>query len=654
MAFATHWKISFKDHVDGETVEVLIQEDGWATAAVNLIGTANPAILQWRTNSRSIFNPILTSFLELSFVINDSDELTDLYEREYKYFKVLVTKDGTTIWTGWIKPDTYDIEFKGLPKILKITAVDGLAILKDEPYKDGNSFYTGKIDLLSFFAIVTDKIGIDLDFRLVDNLYEKNHTTGTATTPLNQTYIDQDLFSVGGQEQSTWDVLKAVLEHKGLRIYQADNFWNITRTIEQTEAVQRVRYQSDGSHVSTELAYDPVLELTGNSVLPENRIDWINNNTVLDIDFAKGQIIINFDKDYRKINKVFKFREDQWINDTSLNDWSSSGVEKDFKTKYFENDSLYYPVIFDNLASYIRTTPDLDAPEVGTIVDYIRMFISYRMDGDTSDTVTSGTLRFSIQNVTTGDYLDSDGNWNASVTVITVEDNIASNEYKSYELTFSHDTSADVYDVIIYGNPEPNSLNTVLREFFIEHVVTDNDGAVDLVDNTEQLSYTRDSNIPANLELDIALGDIKKDSGDVDTGRRSYNSDISAITPQTFWNGLYWDNSGDYEPTSQWGDTEEQIQSVLLNNYSQQYLANRRSLLGIIKGGQLTPSITIKEPKDNDRLYSIIKESYNLKRQEFDIELIMLNIADQVNIVDELNLGIHDETGNTIAGVEFV
>lgn len=220
--------------------------------------------------------PVLGSSLEFGMVVQNSDHedlIDDIAGAAEGRFTVVIYKDSTFYWAGVINSPEITIDDKDYPFEFRITAVDGLGLLRNYEYRqDGTSAtkydlrYTG-IDKITDIIlrclkklphVVTHFTGSTKFLVTAINWYSSDHTAtpaGATYDPFYYTELD-NRFAVTGQSSgnakflSCYDVLTQILTAFNARIALFDGYF----LIEQLE--HRAYTIGSNDNYSRYYAYD--------------------------------------------------------------------------------------------------------------------------------------------------------------------------------------------------------------------------------------------------------------------------------------------------------------------------------------------------------------------------------------------------------------
>lgn len=192
MAFATKYRCEFTD-INGIDWKIDIQEDSYAGAVNTMEASDNPLEIEFLTLSDELlFTPIKGSTAKLDVICSTNFQYIDLYSEENMQFKMIVYKNGIMYWQGWVTSD-YTEPYDPVPYVVSIHAADGLGLLKNIAFKDGEDYYTGREYEHTILLNILSLIGYD-QFTEFVNLYEDLMADADDDSPMEQILIDQDVF----------------------------------------------------------------------------------------------------------------------------------------------------------------------------------------------------------------------------------------------------------------------------------------------------------------------------------------------------------------------------------------------------------------------------------------------------------------------------
>ena len=118
MSYGTIYKIGWTDYFD-QVHEVLIQQRDTAEDITEVPAKGNPFSLVHDTPGDLIHEPINGSWATIRLVATTDYQFIDLYTSDNRKYKVIHTVDAATDFVGFILPDKYDEQYKGVPYVNK-------------------------------------------------------------------------------------------------------------------------------------------------------------------------------------------------------------------------------------------------------------------------------------------------------------------------------------------------------------------------------------------------------------------------------------------------------------------------------------------------------------------------------------------------------
>jgi len=230
-----------------------------------------------RPKDESINNWLITSKCDI-YLYEDSDEISDFltelidYQQLDYYVYISTSVDDSTYtpyWRGIILQDQIQKEEASRPFVVKLTATDGLSLLKDIEYTTGNTV-TGRTklnDLLRQALLfgVDPLLWADDDVYFITtiNWWESNQSYGATSDPLESLYLDASIYPISEQVfsqyvvtgyKSCYYVLEQILKVMGARLYMADGAYYIEQASERVNAnTKRIKYDKSGTELSAGL-----------------------------------------------------------------------------------------------------------------------------------------------------------------------------------------------------------------------------------------------------------------------------------------------------------------------------------------------------------------------------------------------------------------
>ena len=255
MAYGKKYEIDYKSMANEEfTLEFWV--DGWAGSSTEInLGSSGPEI-KYETNGQEKFTYILASSLEIPFIVEDTgmeDFITDLRDGTFEEKDVYVhlynsTATGRPLWSGFLLMDLSAKEDVSFPYEVKLTATDGLSLLKDRPfvrdtntdtgaavvfpYNSGDVYWNTYSSIRNWIKIILEKTGsalttegsaADYNYKTSVNWYNSvMPSTTQADDPLFWTQCKMNSLYERDENgkytpQSTYEVLEALCKNWGMR-----------------------------------------------------------------------------------------------------------------------------------------------------------------------------------------------------------------------------------------------------------------------------------------------------------------------------------------------------------------------------------------------------------------------------------------------------
>ena len=232
------------------TWKVEIWDSAHVGASTEFFVSGNGVEIEYRADGDSILSPILGSTASFVMMVQDAtheDLINDMAAATEGRFVVLIYRNTVFNWVGVINSQDIEIADQYYPYEFSISAVDGLALLKNYPYgqtinKTWGDVYEGQSRIVDIIARSIKKLPHVQDF-LVDsskflvtaiNFYsDLSPDPATATDdPFWHHYIDNRAFAKGkasgaAKIMSCYDVIANILREFGARIMLTDGYFLI-------------------------------------------------------------------------------------------------------------------------------------------------------------------------------------------------------------------------------------------------------------------------------------------------------------------------------------------------------------------------------------------------------------------------------------------
>lgn len=171
--------------------------------------------------------------------------------------------DGFALWGLYkVLPQQYSEDYKAPPYYVSIVATDGLPALKDYIFlKDDGQRFNESMSAIKLIAYILKKTGLEFNIRVAINLYSTGMDTTDDDDPLDQAYVDCDVYYIATENPSLSFVLQSILESFGASIIQEFGVWHIVRVQEKVDEYDYREFDPDGNYVGNG-SYNPVQDVT--------------------------------------------------------------------------------------------------------------------------------------------------------------------------------------------------------------------------------------------------------------------------------------------------------------------------------------------------------------------------------------------------------
>lgn len=261
MAYGNKYTSEFQDANIGNFKTYLLEIAGNGySGSSSVIKVAEKGLIRKDNNRDNKQYGVKDERLTLTAVCTSDFNTANILTEDERGVRVTVTREGDNqlIFQGYIEPTFGNEPYEEYGYfVFDISLVDGLKQLANLPYAQSNgAFFSG---LRSIRQILTDCLnltGLDLPLITCFNTYEKtyydNGQTGATYDPLEQTYLDVDLFiDDNNQANYVLDVLKKITETLKCKLYLGDGVWYFVNWYELYDGNMIYRkYSSTGTRLS--------------------------------------------------------------------------------------------------------------------------------------------------------------------------------------------------------------------------------------------------------------------------------------------------------------------------------------------------------------------------------------------------------------------
>lgn len=251
--------------------KIEIYDDEWTVASSSFNVTSEGFSLNYTGETDDIVSSIVASECVINAYNTDSTFdtfLTHLLDHQEDRFTMrILLHDGSsynTYWTGIILQDLITDQDDVKPRVVQITATDGIGFLANELYEQ-------KIDvtLEEFIESSVNAIGLgdlyastDTFYATTLNVWDTNMTYSATTDPATLIRFDAQVYTDIEEDgtviySSYLDILKELCIGFGARFYQKNGVFHFEQYVERVGSSRNVTtYQYDGTKISTASASD--------------------------------------------------------------------------------------------------------------------------------------------------------------------------------------------------------------------------------------------------------------------------------------------------------------------------------------------------------------------------------------------------------------
>ena len=248
----------FTNYRSGNSKRVEIYDSNYSDAASAIpYGTDEPLIEKCRATREDSEKSIFGREMEFSFwILGNGGDYDFLMTSDYQELLMITKTAGSVDFVGWIKTENIKRGYKNEGYYsFKLTATDGLANLKDEPYLSLSDIpYRGKDYLLNIIdharlrlrhGIITDA----LEYEIILNTYETNLMTSDQCALIETYGRNSRLYKKkeGKTEpDSAYKAIEKILKNFNCKMRQINGKWYIYNPNEPTSYSYNVPRDATG------------------------------------------------------------------------------------------------------------------------------------------------------------------------------------------------------------------------------------------------------------------------------------------------------------------------------------------------------------------------------------------------------------------------
>lgn len=230
MAYGVKYRADWQSPMrDKRAYRIEILEDGYTGDVSPLYPTGDVLTITRGNIDDDEFEPIRGSEAKLSLLCkDDGDPYLSLFTTSATKYKLIISTEvadmWSTYWEGYLATSSYSQPLALPPYKVSLSAVDGLALLNNMPFRDDNGeMYSGTMTLGEIIHSILRKVSpMGIMYGPMDNVTPSD---GGAMTALS---LDaQSIYSALGEDVSSYDVLAAILRTLRLAVHQTWGSWSI-------------------------------------------------------------------------------------------------------------------------------------------------------------------------------------------------------------------------------------------------------------------------------------------------------------------------------------------------------------------------------------------------------------------------------------------
>lgn len=225
-------------------VELHLKDYAGASSSISAVST-DPVEINAAGAKKNDFKIIQGTEFLFNFysTVADAGKYEELFESEYKDWKVYYYVNSVLKFVGYVKPENFQRVFLDNKYFITLSATDALADLKNIPYPATS----GTVGILEVIKTALDLIDIPLDFLIQLNTYESALSTTTecavkvTTIPIERFIEEKDGYFFN---TNCHEVIEAMLADFDVTFRQSNGFYKITNTNEVDSYVYRFTYST--------------------------------------------------------------------------------------------------------------------------------------------------------------------------------------------------------------------------------------------------------------------------------------------------------------------------------------------------------------------------------------------------------------------------
>jgi len=328
MAYVERWWTSWKPLGQAVTYTVRIKEDDYegSTSAIETL-TREPLSLRNRGNEIFSIGAIIGTEIEFSFWVTPADgsAYDDLLTATERKYLIEIERDSVSYFVAYMKPENISKQLLHNRYIIKLSASDGLAYLKNVPFRDSSGDnYTDRVNFLTTIKRALDYTGHELDITVKLGTH---HLTDALMTDiecaLDKTTSDSErVYRIKDgilEPLNCYDVLIQALGIWNCSIRQLNGAWYIFNNVE----INSYLFTFDWATLTQQsrVDHDPSIAIDAYNFKNKGSVSYRPPLSKIAITFENRYVPDNV-----IVNGDFSSGLTNWTNGSSPNNWDTFSV----------------------------------------------------------------------------------------------------------------------------------------------------------------------------------------------------------------------------------------------------------------------------------------------------------------------------------------
>lgn len=598
MAYALKYILRYETDLYKNDFRILISENGYiGDPSYKKIGAGHVQL------SKQKDGKIAGTALDFSIQADTDFEYDSFFASGNKAFKIELEYKGTTIWSGYNVTDQHSEPYVAPPYDVQIMATDGLGLLKTEAFE-----LTGMVSRFTAIRYILDKIGLNLGYLVNIVLFEQN-MSAPYINMLDQLYFQAEIFA----GKTCYEVLQSLLPEE-TAITQHENRWLIERKADAGN--YRYKFTSAGVYESdyTEQKINLLGTIADTKAFTVDADLTLYPIGYLNRDFQAAWKNFTIKQIYGKKNSFF--RNADFTKGTAS--WTETGATGMLQAIELDKGTFGFikgTQTTSPLTKYISQSVYIKATDT-VIFSFDYSPVGYKASGSPPNITLSSTnipihfkMKFVGASGTT--YWHNLDKWQTTevtnkIETVKTDIGLDSIDFKTFKLVGSKFPENGTFTFIIYQIYLPIlspmiyfaglALNNV--NLYTQNIALFSDSEETKVNLSEDA--TEEGKVIELMPVDLPEYD---------------NAD------QYFTNGNYYNDGGNYLPTSRWTAEGLTYLSYTAAFIANQYCIPRTILKGTLVGKDISLNNCIKHIYNGNKKFYIEQAQWNIIENTIDVEI---------------------------------